>query len=122
MKLVNIRPILRTSQWQETIAFYEQKLGFTCASKSEEWGWAALQRDEVEIMIAVPVDTDTATQPAFTGSFYFTVDTDIEKLWEEYKDKVAVCYPLEAFDYGMLEFAMYDNNGYLLQFGQEVAT
>lgn len=122
MKLMNIRPMLRTRQWQETIAFYEQKLGFTCASKNEEWGWAAMQRDEVEIMIALPLGTDTFTTPAFTGSFYFTVDTDIEKLWEEYKDKVAVCYPLEAFDYGMLEFAIYDNNGYLLQFGQEVAT
>jgi len=35
------------------------------------------------------------------------------------KDKVRVCYPLENFEYGMREFAIYDNNGYLLQFGQE---
>jgi uncharacterized glyoxalase superfamily protein PhnB len=112
--------MIRTRQWQETITFYEQKLGFTCASKSEEWGWAALQRDHVEIMIALPVDTDTFTTPAFTGSFYFTVDADIEKLWDEYKDKATVCYPLETFDYGMREFAVYDNNGYLLQFGQEI--
>ncbi|MFN5228579.1 MAG: hypothetical protein ACK5Q3_18600 [Planctomycetota bacterium] len=27
---------------------------------------------------------------------------------------------LEDFDYGMREFAIYDNNGYLLQFGQSL--
>ena len=30
-----------------------------------------------------------------------------------------VVYPMETFGYGMREFAVYDNNGYLLQFGQE---
>jgi hypothetical protein len=29
-----------------------------------------------------------------------------------------VAYPLEDFHYGMREFAIYDNNGYMLQFGQ----
>jgi len=37
------------------------------------------------------------------------------------KDKVEVCYGIENFHYGMREFAIYDNNGYLLQFGQDVA-
>lgn len=32
-----------------------------------------------------------------------------------------VCYPIEDFHYGMREFAIFDNNGYLLQFGQPVA-
>ena len=36
------------------------------------------------------------------------------------KDAVRVCYPIEDFDYGMREFAIFDNNGYLLQFGQEI--
>lgn len=30
-------------------------------------------------------------------------------------------YPVEDFGYGMREFAIYDNNGYLLQFGQEIS-
>lgn len=29
-----------------------------------------------------------------------------------------VCYAIENFGYGMREFGVYDNNGYLLQFGQ----
>jgi len=28
-----------------------------------------------------------------------------------------VVYPIESFDYGMREFAIRDNNGYILQFG-----
>lgn len=30
-------------------------------------------------------------------------------------------YPIENFNYGMREFVIYDNNGYVLQFGEAVA-
>ena len=50
----------------------------------------------------------------FTGSFYFNTD-NVDALWAKLKDKAAVCYGIEDFDYGMREFAVYDNNGYLLQ-------
>ncbi|MGQ0540780.1 MAG: hypothetical protein ACT4O9_02875 [Blastocatellia bacterium] len=36
------------------------------------------------------------------------------------KDKALVCYDIEDFPYGMREFAVYDNNGYILQFVQEI--
>jgi hypothetical protein len=29
-------------------------------------------------------------------------------------------YPLKDFDYGMREFTIRDNNGYILQFGPEI--
>lgn len=41
--------------------------------------------------------------------------------WEKLKDKVAVFYPVEDFSYGMPEFAVCDNNGYIFQFGQEIS-
>jgi hypothetical protein len=31
-----------------------------------------------------------------------------------------ICYLIETFEYGTREFAIYDNNGYVLQFGQEL--
>lgn len=37
----------------------------------------------------------------------------------ELKDKAKGYRGIENFDYGMREFAVYDNNGYLLRFGQE---
>jgi hypothetical protein len=42
----------------------------------------------------------------------------VDGLWQRLKDRARVCYPIENFEYGMRELAIYDNNGYLLQFGQ----
>ena len=85
----------------------------------ESWSWAAFSRDEIEIMAAYPNAHIPFEQPLFTGSFYILVK-DADAIWDEIKGKVAVCYELETFDYGMREFAIYDNNGYLIQFGQPV--
>jgi uncharacterized glyoxalase superfamily protein PhnB len=108
--------MLRTKQLKATIEFYTTQLGFTCDGFSEADGWASLSRDAVELMVATPnvhVPFDT---PVFTGSFYFNVD-DVDALWAAVKDRARIGYPMEDFPYGMREFAIYDNNGYLLQFG-----
>lgn len=57
---------------------------------------------------------------AFTGSLYLRCD-DVDAWWLRLRDVARVCYPIETFDYGMREFGIYDNNGYLLQFGQPQA-
>lgn len=44
----------------------------------------------------------------------------MDAAWGELKDKVRLCYPIEDFDHGMREFAISDNNGCLLQIGQEI--
>ena len=36
------------------------------------------------------------------------------------KTKQTIVYPIENFYYVMREFAIRDNNGYILQFGQEI--
>ena len=41
-------------------------------------------------------------------------------MWAKLKDITKVCYGIETFDFGMREFAIYNNNGYMLQFGQEI--
>ena len=119
MHLLFLRPMLYTQQLDETIQFYTQTLGFTCIEKNDDWGWASLYKDKVYIMLAKPNAHEPFTQPAFTGSFYFTTD-DVDALWQNLKHKTKVCYEPETFEWGMKEFAIYDNNGYLLQFGQEV--
>jgi uncharacterized glyoxalase superfamily protein PhnB len=119
MRLVTLTPMLRTKEIKATIDFYTNTLNFTCKSYSEEWGWATLERDEINIMLAVPNAHEPFDKAVFTGSFYFEVE-DINSWWNSLKDKARVCYPLEDFEYGMREFGIYDNNGYLLQFGQEI--
>ncbi len=40
-------------------------------------------------------------------------------LWK-LKDITNICYGIENFGHEMREFAIYDNNGYVLQFGPEI--
>lgn len=119
MKLHQLTPMLLTKELKGTVEFYTSILGFECKGMSEEWGWASVSRDEVSVMFALPNEHEPFEQPRFTGSLYIKCD-EVDALWEQLKDKAKLCYPIENFEYGMREFAVYDNNGYLLQFGQEL--
>ncbi|MEP7320878.1 MAG: bleomycin resistance family protein [Saprospiraceae bacterium] len=96
-------------------------LGFTCDAYEESWGWASLSLDTVSIMFTNPNPHRKLEKAIMSGSLYIRTNA-VEAWWEKLKSACSVCYELEKFDYGMHEFAVYDNNGYLLQFGQEVST
>lgn len=118
-RLTALVPMLETLDLEETIAFYTEVLGFSCTGY-EENTWASLEKDQVAVMFARPKQDRETPDPVMTGSLYFYPD-QVEQIWELVKDKAKICYPLEEFDSGIREFAIYDNNGYLLQFGQEVS-
>ena len=117
MTLERLRPMLRTWDMAATITFYTETLGFGCTGASHEDGWAEVERDKVAIMLSGPNEHEGDTSPSFSGSLYITCN-DVDELWQRVRDKAKVCYPIEDFDYGMREFGIYDNNGYLLQFGK----
>lgn len=119
MKITKLRPMMSTEDLHGTIDFYTTVLGFTCGEFNQDWGWATLSIDNVGIMIAKPNDHTPYDKIGFTGTFYFTTD-DVEAMWTKVKDKANICYGIETFDWGMREFAVFDNNGYTLQFGQEI--
>jgi len=111
--------MLWTENIDETLEFYTGILGFVCHEKNEDWGWATLSNGSVEIMLAKPNSHTSFEKPLFTGTFYFTVD-DADRVWNQLHDKVKIVYPIETFEWAMREFAIYDNNGYMLQFGHEL--
>jgi len=113
----SLRPMLCTKNLQGTIDFYTKQLGFELVGFSSADGFASLRRDVIELMVALPNVHLPFEAPAFTGSLYFNV-SDVASLWASVKDGAQVVYPLEDFFYGMREFAIYDNNGYMLKFGQ----
>ncbi|MFM1879299.1 MAG: hypothetical protein RLZZ241_2165 [Bacteroidota bacterium] len=119
MALKSLRPMLWTNQFEETLTFYTKVLGFTIGERNNEWGWASLYKDTVHIMVAKPNAHTPFEKPIFTGSFYFNTD-QVDQLWSQLKDKTNICYELEDFEWEMREFGIYDNNGYLLQFGQNI--
>ncbi len=112
--------MLWTIDLQETIYFYTELLGFSCNEHNEDWSYASLHKDQVEIIIVKPNEQTPFDNPTFTGSLYLNTD-DINGLWESLKDITAICQPIDDFEWGMREFAIYDNNGYILQFGQKIA-
>lgn len=120
MKFKRLTPLLWTENLQETLTFYTEILGFVCSEYNQEWQWAALHQNDVELMIAKPNEHTAYEKIGFTGSFYFEVD-DVDFLWEQLKNQVEIVYELETFDWGMKEFAIKDTNGYILQFGQNIS-
>lgn len=70
-------------------------------------------------MLSKPNELENFNEIGFTGSFYFNVN-NVDELWEDLKTKAKICYEIETFDWEMREFAIYDNNGYILQFGQHI--
>ncbi len=119
MAFTALTPMLRTADIPGTLSFYTSVLGFECERYSEAWGWASLRHGPIKLMISGLNEHEGDPSPIFTGSLYFNVD-DIDTLWNQLKEGAAISYELQTFEYGMREFAIYDNNGYLLQFGQEV--
>ena len=120
MKALKLTPMLWTENLQETIDFYTNTLGFICDDKNDEWGWAAMHHGDIDVMVAKPNEHTPYDKIMFSGSFYFTLE-NVNELWEELKDKCTIAYPIENFEWEMREFAIFDNNGYMLQFGQDIS-
>ncbi|GAB0156856.1 hypothetical protein CHRYSEOSP005_21230 [Chryseobacterium sp. Alg-005] len=116
-KYTALRPILWTENLDDTIGFYMHILGFTLLERNDEWQWASLQKDDIQLMLSKPNEHENFKGTGFTGSLYFNVD-QVDELWEDLKTKAKICYEIETFAWDMREFAIYDNNGYILQFGQ----
>lgn len=123
MKLKHLTPMLETNNLSETIKFYTETLGFSCNGlypDKENPCWAMLNKDAVEIMFSLRNSHSPTEKPTMTGSLYIYPD-NVDEVWELLKDKVTIDYPIENFEYGMREFAIRDCNGYLIQFGQDIA-
>ena len=115
--------MLRTPDLGRAIAFYVERLGFSLQRRSDADGWASLQRDGIELMFSTHNAHAGDTAPAFTGSLYFRLDDAdaVDRLWASLQGKVRTCYPPDTFLYCMREFGLFDDDGYLLQFGAPTA-
>lgn len=118
----NLTTSIESNDIRATIAFYRDYLGFRLRGTypDDEPFWAMLEHDGgIRLMVAERNAHSRHEQTVFTGSLYFDCE-NVAELWERLRHTAEVCYPLETFDYGMLEFAVFDNNGYVLRFGEPV--
>jgi uncharacterized glyoxalase superfamily protein PhnB len=122
MKLKYLSPMLESRDIPATIEFYTRVLGFTLCGSFKHEGvttWCDLVRDEVSFMFSAPNEHMNYGTILLTGSLYVTVE-DVDALWKDLKDKCEIVYPVENFTYEMREFAIKDNNGYVINFAQPI--
>ena len=121
-KLTALTPMLETPDIETTFDFYTQVLDFTIRKLYARDGVGYIKIwHHSYYMFALPNAHRNIPKPIMSGSLYFATENNVDALWEKVKERCLICYPIENFDYGMREFGIYDNNGYLLQFGQEIA-
>ncbi len=117
LEMLALTPMLQAKDLDETIAFYTGTLGFRVDKRMDQ-KWCALSWNDARVMFYRGLE-HSPEKPVMTGVLYFN-PKDVKVLWTELKDKAPVEWELQAMDYGMLEFAIRDCNGYTLSFGQEM--
>ena len=69
MNLNSLVPLLRTHRLHETVDWYVNVLGFTCTDFVASHGFARVQLNGADIMLASANDHQPFDKPGFTGSF-----------------------------------------------------
>ncbi|WP_203293674.1 bleomycin resistance protein [Luteirhabdus pelagi] len=109
-------PVLASLDIFKTVAFYKEKLGFNKQGFVDD-NYAVIARDNVELHFW---KCDYRIHPENT-SCYIYVD-NIDSLYEELKEN-DVIHPnglLEDKPWGTREFAVLDDDGNMLKFGQDL--
>ena len=115
----SIRPTLQSNDVHATIQFYCQVLGFTLQETLEREGvikWAIVARESTSVMFTSR-EAAGSQPPNLSGELNFYID-DVDQYWENLKDKCEVVHPIKNnMSNSRRQFAIRDNNGYELRFG-----
>ena len=136
-KFKKLTPDLMVENVADSVVFYVTKLGFELdmavpeneesiekeLSPNKKYVYAMIHNDEVFIMF-MQKDVYIQDLPVLknyqigaSASFYIDVD-NLEKFYNKIKNKVEVIKELFTTWYGMTEFYIKDNNGYILGFAE----
>lgn len=117
--LLSISPRLHIADFNRSVAFYRDVLGFTVEAvfPEENPAFALLERDGVGLQIGGPEARKSPSDPP-TMTLYLDVD-DAAGLHAELKDKVAIEWGPEVFFYQRREFAFRDPDGHLIIVSEE---
>ncbi|MGO3708198.1 MAG: VOC family protein [Mesonia hippocampi] len=138
MKANKLTPNFEVKSIKETIDFYQNTLGFSLVmavpetqdgveqslTNGKEYVYAMLSKDKVEMMFqrsdSFKEDVQLAknTPIGASVSFYIEID-EIDDFYKQLKDKGINPTELKTAWYGMREFYVKDNNGYILGFAEK---
>ncbi len=138
ISMKKLNPNLMVKDVKETVAFYHNNLGFTLImavpeaqdeilhdiSGDKRVVYALVKNGDVEIMFQAE-DSFKEDVPALKESIigasctlYIEIE-NLEGVYEDLKDKVEVVKELYTTWYGMKEFYICDNNGYIIAFAEQ---
>lgn len=122
--LKRIVPLLQVGSLVDSLAYYQQVLGFTLDWAWPQEGeptWAQVSRGTVSFMLTIDLGTSSSLFIAEKGNgvvFYILVD-DVEAVYAELVERGAlIVQELHEFG-GRKQFSVADLNGYVLAFSQE---
>ena len=138
MKLSKLTPNLAVADIRQTVEFYCEKLSFELVmavpvtqdgveirlSDEKEYVYAMLRKDGVELMLqrfdSFDEDVVVAKRTSIGASVSFYMEgKGIDAFYAELKNKGIRTTDLKLTWYGIKEFYLTDNNGYVLGFAEE---
>jgi uncharacterized glyoxalase superfamily protein PhnB len=124
--LKGVIPLLQVSHMMDTLAYYQDILGFTLDfawPSSEDPKWVRVSRESVSFMLTIDLGTSSGQFIAEKGNgvvLYVIVD-DVEALYAELVAREAlIVQDVHEFG-GRKQFSIADPNGYVIAFSQEFA-
>jgi len=139
MKVNKLTPNFEVKDIKETVAFYQSALGFSLImavpktqdgieqslADGKEYVYALVHKDQVEMMFqrtdSFKEDISLAKDLSMGASVSFYMEIDgIDSFYEQIKSKGLNPTELKTAWYGMREFYLTDNNGYILGFAQKI--
>ncbi|QLG44735.1 VOC family protein [Costertonia aggregata] len=138
MKANKLTPNFEVKNIRETIEFYQNVLGFSLAmavpetqdgieqtlAEEREYVYALVSKDNVEMMFqrtdSFKEDVSLAKDISLGASVSFYMEIDgIDNFYSHIKNKGINPTELKTAWYGMREFYITDNNGYILGFAEK---
>ena len=133
-----ISPNLMVKDVKETVGFYNNNLGFklimavpetqdgvlTEIPEGKKIVYAVVKNGNVELMfqeeksLKKDITVFANSEIGASVSFYIEVE-NLEDFYNEIKEKVEIAKELSTTWYGMNEFYIRDNNGYVLGFAEQ---
>jgi catechol 2,3-dioxygenase-like lactoylglutathione lyase family enzyme len=112
-----ISPMLAVADMEETLAFYQEALGFTPSMKSP--GYSIVERDGQTIHFQ-KADSEEVMKCVRGHTEIYIEVSNIHPLWEHVKSFKHRCRIRDLFDrdYGMTEFHISDPNDCLVFVGE----
>ena len=127
MEFKGLMPVLMVKNVMETINFYENILGFVRESTvpdKEPYAFAKMNADTVYVLLqeekSMQEEYPLLEKFSIGGTFTLYIPvTDVNAIFDSVKGKATIVKEMHKTFYRATEFAITDNNGYVLVFSQE---